>query len=185
MPSCKPDFCIDHLLPTKVDAIKFCQQGIQISGFLPLIGLHRLAHELQVDDGKVFACLFLNIDEQSRKTVTGRVEAVLPVTCQRCLGRMEVVVTSEVALGLVWSDDQAARLPRYLDPILMASEELSIEDVIEDELLLALPLVAMHESGVCEVPGSSKATLLIDNFAEEKVNPFQVLAVLKKDTENT
>lgn len=168
----------NQLLPGSVDALKLCQQGVKISGFLPLVQLQRLSSQLYLAEGNVQAVLSFGMDEQSRKTVNGHLEAVLPLVCQRCLERLDVAVTSEFSLALVWNDDQAAQLPRTLDPVLMEGEEFDVPQIVEEELLLALPLVAVHEPGACHAP-QLLGQPVDDESAEEKINPFQVLAALK------
>lgn len=170
----------NQLLPGSVDALKLCQQGVKVSGFLPLATLQRLSRQLYAAEGNVHAELLFGTDEQSRKTVNGHLEAVLPLVCQRCLERLDIAVTSEFALALVWNDDQASRLPRTLDPVLMEGEEFDLPEIVEEELLLALPLVAVHEPGMCEPPQLLSQSV-DDEPAEEKINPFQVLASLKLD----
>lgn len=176
-----------QLLPASVDALKFCQQGLRVSGVLPLTGLQRLSQQLYLAEGDAQAELSFAVDEQSRKVVNGHVEAVLPLVCQRCLERIDTPVAVELALALVWNDDQAAQLPRSLDPVLMETEELDLATIVEEELLLALPLVAMHEEGACQPPQRLAADQALDNGSgEQRVNPFQVLAALKsgvKDSE--
>lgn len=168
----------NQLLPGSVDALKLCQQSVKVSGFLPLANLQRLSRQLYVAEGDVQAELVFSIDEQSRKTISGHLEAALPLVCQRCLERLDVTVTSEFALALVWNDDQAAQLPRTLDPVLMEGEELDLLEIVEEELLLALPLVALHEPGVCQPPELLNQSV-DDEAVEERINPFQVLASLK------
>lgn len=168
----------NQLLPGSVDALKLCQQGVRVSGFLPLANLQRLSRQLYLAEGDVQAELSFGLDEQSRKTVNGHLEAVLPLVCQRCLERLDVSVTSDVTLALVWNDEQAAQLPRTLDPVLMEGEELDLLEIVEEELLLALPLVAIHEPGVCQPPQLLDQPV-DDVSVDEKINPFQVLASLK------
>ena len=174
----------NQLLPASIDALKFCQQGVKVSGFLPLARLQRLSQQLYLPEGNVQAELSFGLDEQSRKTVSGHLETILPLVCQRCLDRIDVPVVAEILLALVWNDDQAAQLPRTLDPVLMDGEDLDLLEIVEEELLLALPLVAVHEADTCEPP-----QLLVKQVAdiepvEKKVNPFQVLAALKSEAKD-
>ncbi|HSC74912.1 MAG TPA: YceD family protein [Pseudomonadales bacterium] len=176
----------NQLLPGSVDALKLCQQGVNVSGFLPLAGLQRLSSQLYVQEGIVQVELVFGRDEQSRKTITGHIEAVLPLVCQRCLERLDVDVASELSLALVWSEDQVVQLPRALDPVVMDGEDLDLHDIVEEELLLALPLVAIHEVGTCEPPQLLAVEQLIDSEpVEKKVNPFKVLAALKTEAKPT
>jgi len=174
----------NQLLPGSVDALKLCQQGVTVSGFLPLVQLQRLSNQLYVPEGNVQVELRFGLDEQSRKTITGQLQATVPLICQRCLERLDVDITSEPSLALVWNKDQIAQLPRVLDPVLMDGEDLDLHDIVEEELLLALPLVAIHEVGTCQPPKLLTEQLIEDEPEEKRVNPFQVLATLKSEAKN-
>lgn len=176
----------EQSLPRSVDALKFCQQGVRVSGLLPVKELPRLSAELQANDGSVLADLVFGIDEQARKTMHGHLAGVLTMLCQRCLDEIPVHVMTDVAWALVWNDQQAAQLPRTLDPVLIEGQELDLYSIVEDELLLALPLVAVHEEGRCQPPAVASLAEPEVLQVEKKKNPFQVLAALKpvaKDTE--
>lgn len=167
-------------LPSHVDAVRLCQQGGRLSGNVAFTRLGRLAQQLCHQNGQAQVDWQFSLDEQSRKVIHGTVEAVLPLICQRCLEQVEVVVQADTTLALVWSDEQAAQLSRSLDPLLMESDELDVLTAVEDELLLALPIVAAHEAGVCQaVPILMEETLAEPVASEKKDNPFQVLASLK------
>ena len=169
-----------QMLPQSVDALKLCQQRARVAGYVPVSVLPRLSGQLQSGEGEVEAELVFGVDEQSRKTVAGKIQAVLSMQCQRCLERVEIPVTATLSLALVWTDEQAAQLPRQLDPVLMESQQLDLHSIVEEELLLALPLVATHSEGSCEPPGSGIANPALDETAVgRKENPFQVLAALK------
>ncbi len=180
-----PNRILKQLLPRSVDALKFCQQRAEVAGVLPLTVLPRLSGLLYAMDGEVNIELFFTIDEQSRKRVNGELTSVLLLQCQRCLDRVEVPVSSSFSLALVWSDDQAASLPRNIDPVLMVGSELDLYGIVEDELLLALPLVAIHQPGECVTPPLPVAQECFENVVvTKKKNPFQVLASLKSGDTN-
>ena len=77
---------------------------------------------------------------------------------------------------LVWTEEQAKALPADLDPLLVTGERMTLAEVLEEELLLALPLIALHD----QCPNSP-----LDESGEadeEQIkpdNPFAVLAHLK------
>ncbi|MDM3872143.1 YceD family protein [Porticoccus sp. W117] len=116
-------------------------------------------------------------DEQNQRVVSGQVSANVTVNCQRCMQPMEQHLQAEVALGLVWSEEDAPHLNRDLEPWVVADESASLSDMVEDELLLALPYVNYHPVGECS-GASHFSTGEVE--AEEKPNPFQVLEQLKK-----
>ncbi|MEZ5539473.1 MAG: YceD family protein [Pseudomonadales bacterium] len=143
-------------LPHHVDAVKLCQQGGHLSGSASFAQLHRLGDQLCHQNGQAQVDWQFSLDEQSRKVIHGTVTAVLPLVCQRCLEQVDVAVQADTSLALVWSDEQAAQLSRSLDPVLMENDVLDVLATVEDGLLLALPIVATHEKGVCEIGNSLK-----------------------------
>lgn len=140
-------------LPHHVDALKLCQQRAQVSGAVGLTDLPRVAAQLHEVTGKAHAELIaLILHGCVRRVIKGQVKASLNLVCQRCLEGIAVTVHPALSLALVWNDEQAGNLPRWLDPVLMEGSDLDLYSIVEDELLLAMPLVASHEKGVCNPP---------------------------------
>jgi uncharacterized protein len=107
-------------------------------------------------------------------------EVALPQTCQRCLGPVDVPVTFEREFRFVASEEVAAvEDEESEEDVLVLSRDFNLLELIEDELLMALPVVPKHE--VC--PGAVKLQVADPEFEEEaaeKPNPFAVLEQLKK-----
>lgn len=164
------------VLPRYVDAVRLCQQHASVSGRLPLSAMSRLSAHLVSAEGEADAVLAFGLDEQMRRTLTGQVSATVAVVCQRCLDTMHVPLVCELSLALVWTDEQAAQLPKSLDPVVLEDQELDVYSILEDELLLALPLAPVHDTGQCEPPVMPEP---LDSVVPVKENPFQVLAALK------
>jgi uncharacterized protein len=107
----------------------------------------------------------------------------LPQTCQRCLG--EVLLPLEVERSYRFVADEAAAEAQddeSEEDVLAISREFNLLALIEDELLMALPLVPMHD--VCPVaPKMAAADADFEGDAQAvgagKPNPFAVLASLK------
>lgn len=85
-----------------------------------------------------------------RVAVSG--EAVL--TCQRCLGDMPYTVSVERTLYLARNEDELERLDALPDSdAIQAGETLGLVALVEDEVLLSLPLAPMHAPGECPAEG--------------------------------
>jgi uncharacterized protein len=165
-------------LPDHFDPWRFTDLGKRIGGVYPLASLPRLRECLLDTAGEVAFDLEFFHDEQHRACVRGTVEATLVVECQRCLDAMSLSVQSNLSLAFVEGIDEAGMLPETLDPVLVENGQISLVDLIEDELLLALPQVVMHPMGECtsqidEQPPSGDESV--------RENPFAVLADLKRD----
>ena len=107
-------------------------------------------------------------------------QALLPLTCQRCLGPVDVPISFERSFRFAATEELAAALDEELEEdVLVFSREFNLLDLIEDELLMTLPAVPKHE--VCPVP--VKLQVADADFADEpaeKPNPFAALEQLKK-----
>jgi uncharacterized protein len=72
------------------------------------------------------------------------------LTCQRCLRLMPWKIGSRARVALIARESEAGRVPQHLEPVLASGGKLSLRDLFEEELLLALPIVALHtDEGAC------------------------------------
>ncbi|MGA9855927.1 MAG: YceD family protein [Gammaproteobacteria bacterium] len=114
-------------------------------------------------------------------TVHGEVEANLLLTCQRCFGSMHFPVKAEFNLAWVRNENEALRLPDMYEPLLSASGRVKLAELIEDELLLALPMVALHalpQECSTGVHAASRQTVADAKAARRA--PFAALKALKR-----
>lgn len=136
-------------LPERIDAIRWIEQRHSIAGIYPLKKFPRLSPQLMDDAGH--AEFALEFGKQGVvAAITGQVQAVLPVTCQCCLNALALAVEVDIRLGLVAGLGEADRLPDAFEPLLSDSGWVSLVDLLEDELLLAIPIIPRHEQ--CSAP---------------------------------
>jgi uncharacterized protein len=88
-------------------------------------------------------------------------------------------VTSDNTLAVVWTDEQAAHLPKHLDPIIVEDQSSNLWELVEEELILALPPFSYHDTDKCKETIAEFFDPEIETVEEEKPNPFNVLAQLK------
>lgn len=159
-------------LPSRVDAIRLAGRGARIENDTPVATMLRLAGMLADDTGTVRSQMGFVRDAADRVVIDGHAAAMLTVTCQRCLDALPVQVAKDFRLGLVDDDAQADRLPDGIEPVLSDDGHVSPLAVVEDELILALPIVALHQD--CSPPADAAP-------APAKVgdSPFAVLKQLK------
>jgi uncharacterized protein len=72
------------------------------------------------------------------------IEGVAELVCQRCLAPMRWPVQSSSRVALIPSEQQADRVPDDLEPVLAEGDRLRLRDLVEEELLLSLPIVPLH-----------------------------------------
>jgi uncharacterized protein len=119
-------------------------------------------------------------DEGGRGVVLGRVRATLPLQCQRCLGVVEHGVDAAMHLMLLQGPDLNADLPEPYEALPVIDGWVAPADLIEDELLLALPQIPMHSVGACRAAEPDQGRQAVSTGAEPgRRNPFAVLAGLK------
>ncbi|KAF1045799.1 YceD family protein [Xylophilus sp.] len=171
--------------PVRLDIQAFIRNGRHAEGVAPLARFTRLAEDLES-----------SADPQPvRWSAAGRslpvtggepeswlrlhVEAVLPLTCQRCLGPVDVPVVIDRDFRFVATEEQAlAEDDDTDDELLVLSREFNLLDLIEDELILDLPAVPRHD--VCPVP--VRLSVEDADFAQaeaEQPHPFAGLAALR------
>lgn len=145
-------------------------------GRLPLSGMSRLLPALADAEGDCRFELEFGVDAMGMRFVEVRVEAKLPLVCQRTLERFLYPVRVSQRLGLVTDESQEAALPEGVEPLLLdAGGELDPAGLVEDELILAVPVVPIDPDAT-EVMANWPA----DVEEEVKPNPFAALAALKE-----
>jgi len=108
--------------------------------------------------------------------IEGHIITELQLKCQRCMQAMPHAMDVRFKLGLVLNDEHIEKLPDEFEPYLIEDDNNHLPDMLEDELLLALPLVAMHEfdcSDYLQQQDSEQQNEV--EKVEEKENPFSVL----------
>ena len=168
--------------PDRLDPWRFADLGKEISGKMPLEAFARLSDCLLKPVGEVSFELRFCRDEQRRARLDGSIRTQLSLECQRCLGELLLPVETELSVVFVQGLKEAEMLPEDLDPCLVEDDLVDFRELIEDELLLALPQVSMHDTDVCHAPRevlSDEVMTETENGGQD--NPFAVLAELKRD----
>lgn len=170
-------------LPVQIDPIRLAQQGRRFEGHIPLNKLTRLTAMLLSDVGEIGVKLDFHKDGRGHHCLNGNLRADLQLECQRCLEAMAYAVDVELELLLVESEAEAERLGEEQEIFIVESTPILLTDIIEDELMLSLPQVAMHDEADCKIAIQHQNDT---GFEEpeltdtDKPNPFAVLSELKR-----
>ncbi len=166
------------LIPEYLDLVQKANLGCEIEGEWPIKRLDRLADLLLSDSGAVSVKLRIGREEGVR-FIRGRISARLQMTCQRCMQALDLALEAEVNLGMVTDESQADRLPEGCEPLVVSDEPMHLPSIVEDELLLALPLVPMHEADCSDYLRQQEQRLADEEdqakAEKEKQSPFSVL----------
>ena len=150
-------------------------------GTLPIAAMSRLCEALADTDGVAQFELDFGRDSMGTDYLDVRAQASLRLVCQRTLEPFVLPVVVNTRLGLIKLERDEAALPPDCEALLVAEDgRLHPADVIEDELLLALPLIPVNPDSSLpdEVTGHEPEQ---DSTGEGRSeNPFAVLRELKK-----
>lgn len=136
----------DHILPKRVEPFELANRGAMIEGNIPLSELPRLADLIVDPAGKIQVSLQFDKDIAGLRHITGKIQAEFMVVCQRCLQTFNYKTEVPVNLSPVTNEAAAKRLPESYEPLFVTADEpVSLAEIIEEELLLSLPLVTKHE----------------------------------------
>jgi uncharacterized protein len=156
-----------------VNALELAGRAASIERDLVLAQLPRLVDAGALSGTRAHGELRFGMFE-GRATVDARVSGVVVLPCQRCLQPCEVSIAESTPLIVLATEEDPA--PAGFDPILANAERLPVIEVIEEQLLLGLPLVAVHLPGTgCSEPASPAAT---QEAAEDRQRPFANLREL-------
>ncbi|HEY0310447.1 MAG TPA: YceD family protein [Luteimonas sp.] len=167
-------------LPEVLDAWRMVAARRGFEGTLPLSSMGRLRDVLCDDEGEARYAIEFGRDALQVPYVELRVQAALPLTCQRSLRRFlqPVQVAQRLALLDEGVDVEAAEagLPEGYEPLLVPADgTLRPAELVEDELILAVPVVPV-------APGSEavERDWPVPGAEAEQASPFAALAALKK-----
>ncbi|MEM7364250.1 MAG: YceD family protein [Pseudomonadota bacterium] len=127
-----------------VEYRRLARDGEAMSGTIPVARLGRLADQLLSADQQVEVELGFYLRRQ-RPSVRGRASVTVELTCQRCLEPMALTLDVRIDAMIVGTEDALASLEAHEDGIVCEDKRISIADLIEDDLLIDLPMSPRHE----------------------------------------
>jgi uncharacterized protein len=153
--------------PGVIDGLQFARGGSEIQGTLEPERFQRLAQMGCRAAGVAFS-VHGGENAKGRLCLWVRASAVLELECQRCLEPMKYPVEVSAELELSESVREVAGADDDTDRVL-ATASMDVSQLVEDELILAVPDSPRHES--CELPAEGRG--------KERASPFEALARLK------
>jgi uncharacterized protein len=160
----------------QVNAIELAGRSARLERELGLTQMPRLVEAGALDGTRARAVLDFGRFE-GRPTVELRVEGTVLLTCQRCLRPCECRIDDAARLMIVANGDEDA--PGGFEAAPGDAERLSLAELIEEQVLLGMPLVPMHEDEAeCGVAAAPGAVVEVVSTAEETQRPFANLREL-------
>jgi uncharacterized protein len=136
-------------IPLRVKASQAVARREAFAGSVPLAKLPRLAASLAQSAGTLQVELQATRDEEGREWLHGEIRGRLPLTCQRGLHDFDWTCDVALSLALVESEAEEDKLLKETESYLVEDDELPLRDLVEEEVLLALPMMPRCEDPDC------------------------------------
>ncbi len=165
------------LLPENIDPVRLARSGQVIQGVIPVQRMRRLADIVNADDAVVEASLQFSFDDGGQCVVEGEMSVQVDLPCQRCLRMMPFPIRVCVRMASCRAGREG-ELPEGFDPLPTENGRLNLFELAEDEIILGLPIVAMHPLDSCPVGEDYRKDILVvdRDQKEETQRPFADLA---------
>ena len=144
-----------------------------LAGVVDPTSMPRLLEVVAAGPGAISYRVEFDRNASRRPKIVGRVEGMLPLTCQRCLERFDWCFDTRFETLAVGSEREETR---GMDAVVCTGGRVELESIVEDELLLALPNAPVHPRGSCEAPPMRTAR---ERPPSRRVNPFSALDALR------
>jgi uncharacterized protein len=165
-------------LPPQLDVWRMVMNQRRFEGSVALAQMSRLASVLADTDGECRYVLEFYRDPLKIDVMHMQLSVSLPLVCQRSLERYLHKVEIDQAFGLISEESQEASMREGMEAVLIEGNgEVSPFQLIEDELLLAVPLVPINPNASELDPQWTQHEVI----EEQKPNPFAALVALKEN----
>ncbi len=156
-----------------INNIEFARKAYEIHDTIADSHLSRLGESLAEVGNQLSWGLVGGVAADSKPWLRLKVVGKLMLCCQRCLEPMQYDLDLESLFFLVPDEGSIPLDEDNLDDqeYLVADEKMQVLDLLEDEILLALPLAPKHDPNECRASGSAEGAV--------KPNPFDVLKAFK------
>ena len=143
-------------LPEFVDPFRLACRQIRMSGAIPITAMTRMATLVRDDSGMAEVVLRFRMSASGVPRADGRALLIAHLTCQRCLEPLDLEVAPELKFAFTDGGEAAERaaLAAGYEP-LACDGRIGLAEIVEDEMLLALPDFPMHRAGQCSISGEA------------------------------
>ena len=162
-----------------MDPITLAEQGARLAGELPLCAMLRLTSGCEVGEDMASVELKFAREPHGLLYLRARITARLRLVCQRCLQPMALLLQVEPVLALMLPGESQTGVPEEVEP-LVVEPDWSLASWVEDELLLAMPMMPRHPPGECDTRKVPPRKVTEIEVKTERPNPFAVLEKLRK-----
>ncbi|UYZ83003.1 YceD family protein [Entomomonas sp. E2T0] len=168
-------------IPHYIEPYKLVDRNVTYEGNISLTDLPRLHEALASNEVNIYVKVVFKRGEQQQALMSVMLDAKVQLICQRCLDLMTFSTTDTYNYMFMSSERGEIMLPEGYDALELGTKDpFDLKVLIEDELLLALPIIPIHELDECQQPVVLDKPEPIESEVTRS-NPFSVLAQLKRD----
>jgi uncharacterized protein len=138
-------------LPKEIEPIRLADRGAILQGWLSFQEMPRLRQAIANAVGEIYFELNFTKDKPGIRSICGTIQTTVALTCQRCLQPVNYALDITVKMQPVSSEAAAKNVPNDYDPLLVTASPMQLAEIVEEEILLNLPLVAKHPIGECPI----------------------------------
>ncbi|HEX7951942.1 MAG TPA: YceD family protein [Burkholderiales bacterium] len=157
-----------------IDSVAFAREGGELRATVAIADLPRLHDSLFDRSGEIAYTLTGAVNKDGVASLRLDIAAVLVMTCQRCLGPVRTSLKSRRNFELVAQNQALGDPADEPDDVerMHANASLDVGELVEDEAILCMPMVAGHQPGEC--------TPLVAQDESARKLPFSTLSALKR-----
>ncbi|MGC2167085.1 MAG: YceD family protein [Gallionella sp.] len=137
-----------------IDSLEFAKSSQQIAGNVQSVELPRLQDVLENQDGVLSYTIKGGVDSSGHSFIDLSVRGALQLQCQRCLELLDYSVVHEARLLLCDQDDLEKLDDEAEIESILADPKLDVLNLLEEEIVLSLPISPRHEQGTCRLAGT-------------------------------
>ena len=157
--------------------LKLAKKNFSVIDELNIEDLPRINEIASNNSDKIKVNYSFYLENNTTPCLDGEVSLIIYLTCQRCLEELPVSLNLNLSLAFVKNESQAEELSKHLEIYLFEGEELSLMDLISDEILLSIPMAPKHN---LDCLSSFKKH---NNYEQVKESPFAILKNINKPME--
>ncbi|MHB9117007.1 MAG: YceD family protein [Burkholderiales bacterium] len=159
-----------------IDGKTFARKALVLNGVVALSALPRLKEYLFSTEGEVHYTVSGRLSDSGAAILHLAIDGVLALICQRCLGAYSYRL--QIASDLELVDSEGASMDQVdedeaLDAV-VADKDMNVISLVEEEIILGLPMSPKHEADACSIDGA------LGQVLDAKSSAFSVLSALKK-----
>ena len=165
---------MNEKIPDLVDPRVQAQKKAHYSGCISIKQLPRLEQSVVGLEGDVMLTLSFDFDESRMVVVRCQIEATICLNCQRCLEPYSYVVNKDISYSPVTDQQDGDALPKSYEPLQIDDDGMfSLLGLVEEELILSLPIIPRHSEEACSVKFDFSGQ---EEAGQERTKPFGGLA---------